>query len=114
MQEYFEMKKRKNGEIVRVYHIFENMATTFSPALYKSKGNGWERLKLTQLIPIDMPIENNEVISQTEKNKAKKRMKILNATWLTSDKEMWTHENIEKAIEHEVELMRNEQKREEE
>ena len=109
MQGYFEMRKRKNGEIVRVYHIFDSMATTFSPSLYKSKGNGWEKLKLTQLIPIDMPLENNEVISQTEKNKAKKRMKILYATWLTSDGSEWDHADIEEAIEHEIELMRREE-----
>ena len=108
MAEYFEMKKRKTGEIVRVYSIYENMAVIFSPGLYKANGNGWERLKLSQLIPMDMPLEHKDAISKTDQNKAKERMKIVTATWITSDGKLWNHTDMEESIAHEIELMRKE------
>lgn len=107
---YEEMRVRKSGEIVRVYSINpqDNTAMVFSIKQYTSMNNGWTKTKLSQLVPVDFPLNNSDFTSKTQKNKAKDRMKLLDATWQTTDGTIWNHSDIEKAIEHELYLMNEE------
>lgn len=104
---YEEMRLRKTGETVRVYAINppENIATIFSASQYTKTNNGWQKIKLSQLVPMDFPINNKDYISKTKKNKAKDRMKLIEATWQTSDGNLWNHSDIDAAVEHELFLM---------
>jgi hypothetical protein len=104
---YEEMRLRKTGETVRVYAIApsENIATIFSASQYTKTNNGWQKIKLSQLVPMDFPINNKDYISKTKKNKAKDRMKLIEATWQTSDGNLWNHSDIDAAVEHELFLM---------
>ena len=104
---YEEMRLRKTGETVRVYAInpSENIATIFSASQYTKTNNGWQKIKLSQLVPMDFPINNKDYISKTKKNKAKDRMKLIEATWQTSDGNLWNHSDIDAAVEHELFLM---------
>jgi hypothetical protein len=107
--EYFEMRRKKDEAPVRVYSISpDGIATIFDIGAYKNTGNGWQKIGITKLIPMDMPLNHKEVITKTLKNKAKDRMKIVDATWETSDGQQWTHAEIENAVMHEIELMKNE------
>jgi hypothetical protein len=54
---------------------------------------------------MDFPINNKDYISKTKKNKAKDRMKLIEATWQTSDGNLWNHSDIDSAVEHELFLM---------
>ena len=101
------MRLRKTGETVRVYAInpSENIATIFSASQYTKTNNGWQKIKLSQLVPMDFPINNKDYISKTKKNKAKDRMKLIEATWQTSDGNLWNHSDIDAAVEHELFLM---------
>ena len=101
------MRLRKTGETVRVYAIdpSENIATIFSTSQYTKTNNGWQKIKLSQLVPMDVPINNKDYISKTKKNKAKDRMKLIEATWQTSDGNLWNHSDIDAAVEHELFLM---------
>lgn len=104
---YEEMRLRKTGETVRVYAIdpSENIATIFYASQYTKINNGWQKIKLSQLVPMDFPINNKDYISKTKKNKAKDRMKLIEATWQTSDGNLWNHSDIDAAVEHELFLM---------
>lgn len=104
---YEEMRLRKTGETVKVYAIdpSENIATIFSTSQYTKTNNGWQKIKLSQLVPMDFPINNKDYISKTKKNKAKDRMKLIEATWQTSDGNLWNHSDIDAAVEHELFLM---------
>ncbi len=104
---YEEMRLRKTGETVRVYAIdpVENIATIFCPAQYIKVNNGWMKIKVSQLVPMDFPINNKDCVSKTKKNKAKDRMKLIEATWQTSDGNLWSHSDIDAAVEHELFLM---------
>ena len=109
---YEEMRLKKNGVVVRVYDITDGMATIFDPALYQQQNNGWVKLNASKLVPMGFPINCDEYISKTKKNKAKSRMKLVNATWQTTDGIFWEHKEIESAISHEIELMEKESKKE--
>ena len=104
------MRLKKTGETVRVYAIdpTENIATIFSSSQYIKVNNGWMKVKASQLIPMDFPINNKDCVSKTKKNKAKDRMKLVEATWQTSDGNLWNHSDIDAAVEHEIFLMSSE------
>lgn len=102
---YFEMRRRKDGEVVRVYEVKDGMALIFSASQYQRDGGGWQKIKMTQMIPIEFPVNKNEYVSKTMRNKAKERMKLVDATWETTDGKQWAHKDIDAAIEHELEIM---------
>jgi hypothetical protein len=109
---YEEMRLKKNGVAVRVYDITDGMATIFDPALYQRQNNGWTKVNTSKLVPMDFPINCDEYISKTKKNKAKSRMTLVNTSWQTTDGIIWGHDDIEGAIAHELELMEEESKKE--
>lgn len=113
---YEEMRYKKSGEVVRVYAINaeDNTAVIFSASKYIAANNGWDNVKLSRLVPLDFPLDNSNYISKTMQNKAKSRMKLIEATWETSDGRHWNHSDIDKAIRHEILLMGMEKSKDEE
>lgn len=105
---YEEMRLKRSAQVVRVYSIQDNMALIFNPETYKKQNNGWEKIKISSLVPLDYPVNAEEYIGKTQKNKAKQRMRLTSAIWLTTDGKEWAHENYEEAINHEIELMKSE------
>lgn len=104
---YEEMRLKKSGEVVRVYGIdpVEKVAVIFCPSQYKKVNNGWLYIKVSLLVPRDFPVCSKDYVSKTQKNKAKDRMKLIDATWQTSDGNLWSHSDIDAAVEHELFLM---------
>ena len=100
---------KKEESEVEVYHFFEDKtALIFSPSLAgKQNGNGWSKVKLSQLIPLEyFNKETNGFMSKTERNKIKDRLTLTKAVWTCSDGENF--EDCDKAIAHEKETMEKE------
>lgn len=101
-----KMFYKKDNAFVEVYKFFENgTALLFSPSLHGSRGNGWERVKYSQLIPEEYydPAADKGFMSKTEKNKIKKRLTLTHAIWTCTDGMEFFDCN--EAIGHEKELM---------
>ena len=105
---YEEMRLRPSGKLVKVYDITDGMATIFDKEQFMKSNQGWVKVKVNKLVPKEFELHNNAIISQTTKNKAKKRMHLEDATWKTSDGMLWSHNVLEDAITHEIELMNKE------
>ena len=110
---YEEMRLKKSTNTVRVYSITGNTATIFDPEMHHKNNNGWKEVKLSQLVPMDFPLNGAEWTSKTKKNKAKSRLHIEDAIWVGSDGTRWMHSQMENAIAHELELMDKEINKEE-
>ena len=113
MKDYVVMRINKTNEPVRVYAWLPNgEALCFVESEYAKQGaGGWRQIKTNKLRPDDIPV-SEQYVSKTQQNKAKKRMKLIDATWETSDGKQWTHTDIEKAVAHEYNLMSEEQSKE--
>ena len=112
---YIEMYNKQSRCNVRVYDFTtiekKAMALVFNPnATNPDHNNPWFYVKVSQLVPLEFAemMTKDNFVSKTKRNKAKGRMQILDATWQTSDGQTWSHENIENAIAHELELMEKE------
>ncbi len=108
-----EMYYKKNDMIVEVYKFFENgSALIFSPSVAgKQNGNGWERIKVSQLIPLKYYNENKKgFMSKTERNKIKERLTLSSATWTCTDGQIFS--NCTEAIKHEYEIVADEKNKE--
>ena len=92
-----QMKLKKNDKVVSVYNISVGVNGTTSIATYYD-GENWYTTNVTKLYPIDP--------SETSRNKAAKRIRILHAEYVTSDDE--TVSTMRGAIDHEYEIMNNE------
>ena len=102
-----KMIEKKTGAVVEVYKFFENSNTAliYSPDMagHTNGQNGWKRVKLGSLVPIDYYKEhyiNDEFVSQTKLNKIARNIKLHYAEWQTSDGELYTDKN--EAIRHET------------
>lgn len=108
---YIEMYSKHSKSNVRVYSFLtvENkpMALIFNP---NALINPWSYIKVGNLMPLEYAyaVQGDAYISKTKRNRAKGRMRIVEATWQTSDGVTWKHEDIEYAIAHELELMEKE------
>lgn len=102
---YEEMRIKKPGNVVRVYNITDGIATIFNPEMYFKVNNGWQKVKVSLLVPIDFPVDSADCVSKTKRNKAKERMVLVDAIWRTSDGVEWKHSEIEEAILNEVAIM---------
>jgi hypothetical protein len=108
---YIEMYSKNSKSNVRVYSflVVDNkaMAMIFNP---NALPNPWSYVKVNNLVPLEYTpiIQGDAYISKKKRNKAKSRMKIIEATWQTSDGKTWSHEEIESAIDYERELMEKE------
>lgn len=104
-----KMYYRKNEIIVEVYHFFEDKtALIFSPDIAgRQNGNGWEKVKLSQLIPLEYFDEHDKrFMSKTERNKIKERLTLTEALWTCSDGIAF--KDFDKAILYERELIEQE------
>ena len=118
MNDYIEMYSKKENEVVRVYNISattsgSSLATIFVPSKFNNPQYnfmGWQTVKMTSLIPIDLKDAYIKGLptSKTQKNKAKSRMTLVDAIWRTTDGNEFPHTMIDMAIEHELELMNKE------
>ena len=106
MKDYVVMRINKTNEPVRVYAWLPN-----GEALCFVESDYARQIKHSKLRPDDIPV-SEQYVSKTQQNKAKKRMKLIDATWETSDGKQWTHTDIEKAVAHEYNLMSEEQSKE--
>ena len=100
------MYYKKDNCLVKVYHFFEDKtALIFSPsAAGRQNGNGWEKVKISQIIPLEYYDENKKgFMSKTERNKIKERLILSEAKWICSDGV--TFNDCDKAITHERNLM---------
>lgn len=104
-----KMYYRKDDTIVEVYKIFENQtALIFSPFIAaKQNGNGWQQIKIGQLIPMEYFDENKKgFTSKIERSKIKKRLTLTEAKWACTDGVVFN--DCDKAITHEKELIEKE------
>lgn len=104
-----KMYYRKDDAIVEVYKFFENKtALIFSPSIAGNQnGNGWQQVKISQLIPVEYFDENKKgFTSNTERNKIKKRLTLTEAKWTCTDGVVFN--DCDKAIAHERELIEKE------
>ncbi len=108
-----EMKLKPSGSIVQVYRFLEDgNALIFDPDQYANKNQGLIKVSWRRLIPKEYPVDCNAP-SKSKKNKAKARMKLIDAIWETTDGVRFKHEEIENAIAHELSLMSIEQQKRE-
>ena len=102
-------KNRKNE--IEVYAFFENgKALIFDgEKAHKQNGNGWERVNISNLIPLDQVLID-KWCSKSEKNKIKSKLRLVDATWETTDGKLFNHTDLENAIVWQKNLMENEEK----
>jgi len=107
-----EMYFKKNNCIVEVYNFFEDRtALIFNPSIAgKQQGNGWDKVKVSTLIPIEYTEYIDEhrkgFMSKTERNKIKERLVLTKAEWTCTDGTIF--DNCNEAIIHEKEIMNKE------
>lgn len=99
---------KKNEEFVEVYKFFENKtALIFSPKLQNNRKNGWEIVKLGQLLPENYYNANKEdFITKEIRNKIKNRLNSVPGLWFSSDG--MAFKDFEKAISYEKKLIEKE------
>ena len=68
-------------------------------------GNGWQKCPMKQLMPIGY-VNKGEYMSKTERNEIKSHLKLIDAIWQCEDGLCFTHNNLEGAIEHQKDLMK--------
>ena len=110
MMNPIKMKLKRDETPVDVYQIYTEdttpMAIVFDITQYRKSGGGWYRIKLSQLLPLDVPGNNKSILSKTEKNKIKSRIKLHYAEWECTDGCLYG--DIDDAINHEKTLMEGE------
>lgn len=94
---------------VEVYQfdMLNSKALIYNPQLAGAhQGNGWVQVKFSRLIPYpEAEIYKIEGMSKTKRNKAKSRLTLAYAEWVSSDGSIYDHNHLEDAIKHELELM---------
>lgn len=100
-----KMYDKKSTNIVEAVDFYsDGTVLIYDPNLgARQNGNGWITVKRNRLIPADYAEMFVSGMSKTEKNKIKERLTLVEATWATSDGNLYN--NIDIAIEHEKELM---------
>lgn len=102
------MWDKQTARNVEVHQFFDdNTALVYDPYMASQQnGNGWQRRKLARLIPYpDADIFKLGIQSKTEYNKAKSKLKLLDAEWQTEDGLVFDHAHINDAVEHQLALM---------
>ena len=103
----FNKKTNSNVEVY-AFNIDNSMALCYNPSqAANNNGNGWQKCSVKNLIPLGY-VNNGEYISKTERNNAKSQLKIVDAVWRCTDGMCFAHSNIEKAIDHQRELIKKE------
>lgn len=105
-----KMYDKKSTNVVEAVDFYsDGSVLVFDPNLAdRQNGNGWITIARKRLIPIDYAEKYITGMSKTEKNKIKERLALVEATWATSDGNLY--HNIDTAIEHEKNLMKESDK----
>lgn len=97
--------------IVTVYNFnIDGSVLIYSPSLAgKQNGNGWIKVKLKELIPLEYYNEHsNNFQSKTVANRMKARLTLTSAVWTCTDGTKFT--DFKEAAAHEYELYNKEKK----
>ena len=110
---YTEMILRTTGEKVQVYNLYvDQTAIIWSDEQARRRthgeGNGWMRIKISKLIPLNKVGTFNPSIT-TLMNKAKRRLGLRDDIWVTSDGVCFHNDYKEEAIRYELKLMEREE-----
>lgn len=102
---------RKTGRRYEVFHIdlIQRVALCFDAnTAKKNNGVGWVSIKLKDLIPEKyFNPSKGCFMSVSERNRAKKHLTLLDATWQCEDGRKYTHSMIEDAIAHQIDLLKD-------
>ena len=104
------MFNRKTNSQVEVYAIDvdHNTAMFYDSKLASTNGgNGWQKCPMKWLIPLEY-VNNGEYVSKTERNSVKSKLQLVDAVWQCTDGLCFTHKNLEGAIAHQRDLMKEE------
>ena len=105
------MYDRKSGARYEVFHIdmIQRVALCFnSNVAKKNNGVGWVQIRLNNLIPEKyFNPSKGCYMSIHERNRAKKHLSLLDATWQTEDGRKYPHSMIEEAIAHQLDLLKD-------
>lgn len=107
------MYHRKNGKRYEVYQYImvdnHSYALCYDTAQAGQCGQGWCKMRLKDLVPEAHanPV-TGQFMSTTERNKIKRNIKLIAATWECTDGTTYDHSHIEDAIEHQRILMNSE------
>lgn len=102
---------RDKEQDVDVYHIDyeKKIATCFSGYMCQQQsGNGWFTVKLGKLIPYPYAETYKTGMSKTQRNKLKEMLTLTYAEWTCTDGRVF--ENCNEAIDHQAEIVANEEK----
>lgn len=81
-------------------------AVCFIPVLAgQQNGQGWMRVKMSNLIPYPHAEIYKTGMSKTEKNKIKSMLTLSYAEWTCTDGKVYDHQHLEDAIQHQKELV---------
>ena len=104
------MYHRKNGKRYEVYQYImvdnHSYALCYDTDQAGQCGHGWCRMRLKDLVPEAHanPV-TGQFMSNTARNKAKRNLKLLYATWQCTDGRIYDNSLIEEAIIHQQTLM---------
>ena len=105
------MYTRKSGTRYEVFHIdlIQRVALCFDANVAKkNNGVGWVSIKLKDLIPEKyFNPSKGCFMSISERNRAKKHLTLLDATWQSEDGRKFPHSMIEEAIAHQLDLLKD-------
>lgn len=106
-----KMWYRDKEQDVEVYHIDpeKKVALCFSASVCQQQsGNGWFTVKLGKLIPYPYAETYKTGMSKTQRNKLKEMLTLTYAEWTCTDGRVF--ENCNEAIDHQAEIVANEEK----
>ena len=107
-----KMWYRDKGQDVDVYNIdyANKTATCFSALMCQQQnGNGWFTVRLGKLVPYPYAENYKTSMSKTQRNKIKSMLTLTYAEWTCTDGAVFTHAQIEDAIQHQAQLMEKEE-----
>ena len=104
------MYHRKNGKRYEVYQYMvidnHNYALCYDTNQAGQCGQGWCRILLKDLVPeAHANSATGQFMSNTERSKIKRNLKLISATWQCTDGRTYDHSLIEEAIAHQKALM---------
>ena len=95
-----KMRIKKTGAGVDVYGFVNGQAICFDLGKYKNQNQGLLLINLGSLVPYDAYIKKENDIGTKS---AKARVKLISATWVCTDGEVYSCH--EEAINHETQIM---------
>ena len=104
------MYDKKNHRTIEVYSfdIDHNTALIYDSSIRaKGAGTGWVKIPMKNILPlsyVDLP--SGEYCSKTEQARIKHELALVDAIWECTDGERYTHADLQKAMSHQRDLMK--------